>query len=205
MERRRVMRGPAVNTGPLFRAIKQFPCTHEIMFLLFSIVATGAKRGGKTRTRRIEEMGTIRSLLEEWFADRSPIVLWFDNPFTQTFSIPSPFLIRYCLIKFANMKYKRNLVFEISLGLTLNVCKNSIFIKDFCLPRSFFRSNHNMYEGREDRNPSRCEQASPSTQFSHRNCKQPRKPPPCERATLFHCVRNAKAQRGGETLAVKLA
>lgn len=40
------MRGPAVNTGPLFRAIKQFPCTHEIMFLLFSIVATGAKRGG---------------------------------------------------------------------------------------------------------------------------------------------------------------
>lgn len=35
------MRGPAVNTGPLFRAIKQFPCTHEIMFLLFSIVATG--------------------------------------------------------------------------------------------------------------------------------------------------------------------
>lgn len=41
------MRGPAVNTGPLFRAIKQFPCTHEIMFLLFSIVATGAKRGGE--------------------------------------------------------------------------------------------------------------------------------------------------------------
>lgn len=39
------MRGPTVNTGPLFRAIKQFPCTHEIMFLLFSIVATGAKPG----------------------------------------------------------------------------------------------------------------------------------------------------------------
>lgn len=66
--------------------------------------------------------------------------------------------------------------------------KNSIFIKgkvgergDFFsqifhifLPQSFFGSNHNMYERREDRNPSRCEQASPSTQFSHRNCKQPR-------------------------------
>lgn len=39
-------------------------------------------------------------------------------------------------------------------------------------PSSSFRSNHNMYERWEDRNPSGCEWASPSTQFSHQNCKQ---------------------------------
>ena len=45
------MRGPAVNTGPLFRAIKQFPCTHGIMFLLFSIGQTSSSFA----TRVLEE------------------------------------------------------------------------------------------------------------------------------------------------------
>lgn len=70
------MRGPTVNTGPLFRAIKQFPCTHEIMFLLFSIVATGAKPGENPHAAdrgRNEEMGTpIRSFLASRGTIRCP-------------------------------------------------------------------------------------------------------------------------------------
>ena len=89
MERRRVMRGPAVNTGPLFRAIKQFPCTHGIMFLLFSIGQTSssfatrvleetrvnwdvawktARNRGSRRQDREEQNGNGIDKIVSWFA-----------------------------------------------------------------------------------------------------------------------------------------
>lgn len=86
------MRGPAVNTGPLFRAIKQFPCTHGIMFLLFSIgqnvvvrdegsrgnsrelgrrVKMARNRGSRRRSKSKTEMEvSIRSFLDSRAAIR---------------------------------------------------------------------------------------------------------------------------------------
>lgn len=46
------MRAGPVNTGPLFRAIKQFPCTHGIMFLLFSIVRRRRENAGGSKDSR---------------------------------------------------------------------------------------------------------------------------------------------------------